>query len=96
MNGVQASKARTHVDVSLAAQFLEDLFHSRVLVQGLNEGSDGIEGGKVHLLFQISKVPRGEAAVNPLLVVFESKFGMPHQEIAWAEAMERAEPCSRG
>jgi hypothetical protein len=93
---VEASQTCPYVNVSLTPQLSKDLFDPRVLFERLNEGTDGVQRRKIHLLFEISKVPGREAAVNPFLIILETKFGIPNQEIVGSEAVERAQPGSGG
>src|SRR5690606_24058103 len=63
--------------------------------EGLDEGAHGVEGGGAHLLLELRESIRGEALVDPALVVGEAELGRAHEEVARAEALEGRKPALR-
>jgi hypothetical protein len=71
---------------------LEVLLDAGVLLEGLDEGADGVLHHRSHLVFQLRELRRRKTLVEPRMVCFEIKIRIANQEVRLAVAGVGREP----
>src|SRR5690606_26075613 len=80
------------IDVCLRTELRERLLETGVLPKGLDEGTDGVQARRIHLVGELPESAGRKALLDPRLVLGEVELRITDQEVIWTKPIEWREP----